>query len=224
MRMSEVHRNGGSNLYGGSNFPMESTRSGYYGNYQAPERSSDLTYNNNSYSNGLMDNMSGMGIYGSTEASSGYGMRSMNMMNNPMWSQFEKIRSEFQLKNSQYLQQQQQQQQHKQDNASLLNRNSGYGFSNMESGCNIISRNTTFNNTAPRNTLQQTDTKFSNFSEDLGLSQDLHDLWTSQKIAASGNSSNNSTNNYCWSNDISKSSTIDIALGQTFNALNITER
>lgn len=213
MRLNELHRNAGG-LYSGHNFGLDSPRGNYFGNYQSLDRSSDLTFNNSGYSSGFMDGVLGMSLYGNSDAPSGYGMRSNNLVNNPVWSQFEKIRSEFQLKNSQYLQQQQQQ--HQQENSSLLNRNSGFGFSTME-GNIAPSRNiTAFNTTAPRSALQQADRKYG-FGDDLELSQDLHDLWKSQKFTS------NSGNTFCWSGDVNKSS-IDASLGQAFNALNITER
>ncbi|KAL5970671.1 Protein Tob1 [Taenia solium] len=196
MRLNELHRNTGG-LYGGHNFGLDSPRGGYFGNYQPLDRSSDLTFNNSGYSSGFMDSIPGMSLYGNSDASSGYGMRSNNLVNNPMWSQFEKIRSEFQLKNSQYLQQQQQQ--HQQENSSLLNRNPGFGFNNME-GNIAPSRNiTAFNTTAPRSALQQADGKYG-FGDDLELSQDLHDLWKSQKFTS------NSGNTFCWSGDVNKPS------------------
>lgn len=209
MRLSEVPRHGGS-LYGGHSFGLDPLRNGFFGNHQHLDRSNDVLFNNNNgFSNGFMENGSGIGLYGSSEVPSGYGMRSNNVMNNPMWSQFEKIRSDFQLKNSQYLQQQQQ------ENSSLLNRNSNFPFSNIEGNVNN-SRNSGSFNAGSRNTLQQSEGKFG-FGDDLGTSQDLNDLWTSQKFTS------NSGSNFCWSSDGNKPS-IDSSLGQAFNALNISER
>lgn len=211
MRLNEFHRNGGG-LYAGHNFGMDPSRGGYFGNYQPLDRSGDMAYNSSSYSSSFMDSAPVMSLYGNSDAPSGYGMRSNNLVNNPMWSQFEKIRSEFQLKNSQYLQQQQQQQ----ENSSLLNRNPGFGFNTMEGNISSARNITAFNTSTPRGALQQADVKYG-FGDDLELSQELHDLWSSQKFTS------NSANTVCWPGDVNKSS-IDTSLGQAFNALNITER
>lgn len=211
MRLSEIQRNGGG-MYGGHNFGMDSSRNGVFGNYHSLDRSNDGLFNNsNGISNGFVENGSGVSLYGNSEGPSIYGMRSNYIMNNPMWSQFEKIRSEFQLKNSQYLQQQQS----AQENPSLLNRNLGFPFNNIE-GSGNSSRNSGSFSTAPRSALQQSEGKFG-FRDDLGTNQDLYDLWNSQKF------NSNSSNNFCWSNDINKPS-MDSSLGQAFNALNISER
>ncbi|VDM36220.1 unnamed protein product [Hydatigera taeniaeformis] len=214
MRLNELHRNAGG-LYGGHSFALDSPRGGYFGNYQPLDRSTDLTFNNSGYSSNFMDSVPGMGVYGNSDTPSGYGMRSSNLVNNPMWSQFEKIRSEFQIKNSQYLQQQQQQQ-HQPENSSLLSRSSAFSFNTIE-GNIAPSRNiSAFNTTPPRSALQLTDEKYG-FGDEVDLSQDLHDLWKSQKFTS------NSGNTFCWTGDVNKSS-IDTSLGQAFNALNITER
>lgn len=194
---------------GGNNFGMDSSRNGFFGNYQLLDRHGDALFSNGGLSNGFMES----GLYGNSDGPSGYGMRSGNMMNNPMWSQFEKIRMEFQLKNSQYLQQQQQQS--AQENSSLLNRNSNFSFNNIE-GSNSGSRNSGSFSTAPRSAFQQSEGKFG-FGEDLGISQDISDLWTSQKF-----NSNSAGSSFCWSSEISKP-TVD-SLGQAFNTLNISER
>ncbi|VDD76510.1 unnamed protein product [Mesocestoides corti] len=229
VRLNEMHRNP---IYGGHGFGatgLESNRANFFGNYtptlsavQQLDRPCDASYGSG-YPCGFLDNSSSTGLYGTSDntglTASGYVVRSSNPANNPVWSQFEKIRNEFQLKNSQYIQQQQQQQQQQQETAGLLNRSPGYPFTDT-------TRNAAYN-AVTRSALQQdylasinpkslVDGKYG-IGENLALNQDIHDLLASQKFVP------NSGSSFCWSQDLNKSP-IDASLGQAFNALNISER
>ncbi len=220
-----MHRNGGSpgGLCGSHGFGTSNTdsnRNNFYGNFGGQgssfDRGSDMPTSSGGYANSFMDSPAGMGLYG---GNGGHGMRSNNMVNNPMWSQFEKIRNEFQLKNSQYVEQQQQE---AAAAAALLNRNGNFPFSDSMRGSafSAVSRNSFQQDILSPMTSKAPGEGKCGFGEDLSsvaMNHDLQDLWASQKFGG------NSGSNFCWPHDTTKSP-LDASLGQAFNALNISER
>lgn len=214
--MSEMHR-GGNGFYGNQAFAggmgqnPDLNHNNFYGNFTSGGISQQFDRDSGapSYGNSFIDNAQGLGLYGNSSHGRTHGNF---MMNNPMWSQFEKIRNEFQLKNSQYVEQKQQQK-----TGPQLNRPSSFSFNPDSVRC-----------TGGRNSFQQdpmpptaskapSDGKYG-FGEDLStpsLNHDLQDLWTAQKFGGG--------HGFCWSHDAMRSPLDFAQLGPAFSALNVSE-
>lgn len=197
---------------GGSNFMAEPSKT-YYGNYSGfLERGQHEMSHGAGYSGFLEGNSS----YGSSTGH--HSSNNRGMMNSTLLSQFEKIRNEFQMKHSQYVDPASSEAGMLRSNLTQMPWNCSSHFNRKAEGtpmnfqADFHQEVTPHHSRAPGTSMieEKRSTPNSNFIDD-SLNIDLQDLWNSQKLGS-----------FCWPHD-KPSSGLDTSINQMFNGLNISE-